>query len=278
MIHETTILPCSPLTNTRRSLAMTVIQDDSIEAVFATTQPRHVDLARTLMQDIRNGTPPVGELLPTEAELCATWNLSRYAVREAVRKLCDLGMISRQAGVGTRVIADRPQTRYVQSMDTLSDLIRYAQGTTLQVSARRTIQADAARAALLRCAPGAKWLHIAGVRHGGSSATEPIALVDIYVDKAFSQLPQLAKTLDTPVYTMVEEQYGIKMTRVEQEVQGLLIEGEQARALQVKSGSAGLRIVRTYFVRDKAIVITTGVHPASRFSYSMTFQLAQAAG
>ncbi|CAE6826131.1 GntR family transcriptional regulator [Paraburkholderia domus] len=257
---------------------MTVIQDDAVEAALATTQPRHVDLARTLMQDIRDGKLRMGELLPTEAELCATWNLSRYAVRQAVLKLCNLGMISRQAGVGTRVIADRPQTRYVQSMDTLSDLVRYAQGTTLQVSTRRTIQADDAQAALLRSAPGAKWLHIAGIRHGSDAAMERIALVDIYVDKAFSQLPGLAKTLDAPVYTMVEEQYGVRMTRVEQEVQGLLIEGEQARALQVKSGSAGLRIIRTYFVRDKAIVVTTGVHPASRFSYSMTFQLAQTGG
>ncbi|NIF77107.1 GntR family transcriptional regulator [Paraburkholderia sp. Cy-641] len=257
---------------------MTAIQDDAVEAALATTQPRHIDLARTLMQDIREGKLRVGDLLPTEAELCETWSLSRYAVRQAVLKLCNLGMISRQAGVGTRVIADRPQTRYVQSMDTLSDLVRYAQGTTLQVSARRTIQTDDAHAALLRCAPGAKWLHIAGVRHGGDSATEPIALVDIYVDKAFSQLPGLARTLDTPVYTMVEEQYGVRMTRVEQEVQGVLVDGEQARALQVKSGSAGLRIIRTYFVRDKAIVVTTGIHPASRFSYSMTFQLTQTAG
>jgi GntR family transcriptional regulator len=259
-------------------VAMTAIQDDAVEAAFATTQPRHVDLARALMQDIRNGKPPVGDLLPTEAELCETWNLSRYAVRQAVQKLCNLGMISRQAGVGTRVIADRPQTRYVQSMDTLSDLVRYAQGTTLQVAARKTIQADEAHATLLQGSPGAKWLHIAGVRHGGNAAAEPIALVDIYVDKAYSQLSGLTKTLDTPVYTMVEEQYGIRMTRVEQEVQGWLIEGEQARTLQVKSGSAGLRIIRTYFVRDKAIVVTTGIHPASRFSYSTTFQLAQTAG
>ena len=257
---------------------MTVNQDDAIEAALATSQPRHIDLARTLMQDIRNGKPPVGELLPTEAELCKTWNLSRYAVRQAVQKLCNLGMVSSQAGIGSRVIADRPPTHYVQSMETLSDLLRYAQGTTLRVSGRKTIQANDTNAALLRSKPGAKWLHLFGVRHGGNTASEPIALVDIYVDKAFSQLQGLTKTLDTPVYTMVEEQYDVRMTRVEQEVQGWLIEGDQAEALQVKSGSAGLRITRTYFVRDKAIVITTGVHPASRFSYSTTFQLAQTGG
>ncbi|WP_374703643.1 hypothetical protein [Burkholderia sp. WAC0059] len=65
---------------------------------------------------------------------------------------------------------------------------------------------------------------------------------------------------------------------MEQEIQSQLIGGIQAAALQVPDGSAGLRIVRTYFVRDQIIEVTTGLHPASRFSYSMTFQLTQAQG
>ncbi|CAB3801449.1 HTH-type transcriptional repressor NagR [Paraburkholderia caffeinitolerans] len=261
---------------------MPPISDAPEAPMFDVPQPRHVDLARTLMEDIRQGRFAVGEMLPTEAELCAQWGLSRYAVRQAIQKLCNLGLITRQAGVGTTVLADRPQTRYVQSMDTLSDLALYAKGTCLRVSSRRTILADASQTALLRCEAGAKWLHLEGVRHGGKgsgeNADEPIALVDIYVNAEYSKLTGLAKTLDKPVYTMIEEQYGIKVTRVEQEIQGLLLEGAVADTLQVESGSAGLRIVRTYFVRDKVIEVTTGVHPASRFSYSMAFRLAPSAG
>jgi GntR family transcriptional regulator len=253
-------------------------QDDPDAAIFAASSPRHLDLARALTQDIRNGQPPVGGLLPTEAELCAKWGLSRYAVRQAIQKLCSLGLVTRQAGVGTRVVSDRPQTRYTQSMDALADLVQYAKGTTLQVSMRERMSADEAHAELLRCAPAAKWLHIAGVRYSGGKAAEPISLVDIYVEAAYGQLKGLTKALDVPVHTMIEEQYGIKVTRVEQELQGLLIEGAAAEALQVTSGSAGMRIIRTYFVRDKVIEVTTGVHPASRFSYSMTFNLTQSAG
>lgn len=252
-------------------------ETDSYTAALGTTQPRHLDLARTLMQEIGNGRPAVGELLPTETELCEKWNLSRYAVRQAVQKLCSLGLVTRQAGVGTRVIADRPQSRFVQVMDTPADLVGYATGTLLRTTACARIKADETQATLLHCAPGADWLHIAGTRYGGEPANEPIALVDIYVDGAFSDLPGLGKTLDAPVYTMVEKRYGIKVTRVEQEIQGLLIEGTQADMLRTPDGSAGLRIIRTYFLRDKVIAVTTGIHPASRFSYSMTYQLTQAA-
>ena len=82
---------------------------------------------------------------------------------------------------------------------------------------------------LLRCAPGAKWLHIGGVRYSGSAAPEPIALVDIYVEATYGQLKGLAKTLDVPVHTMIEEQYGIKVTRVEQELHGAAHRGGRCR-------------------------------------------------
>jgi DNA-binding GntR family transcriptional regulator len=117
-------------------------------------------------------------------------------VRQAIQKLCSLGLVTRQAGVSTTVTADRQQARYIQSMDTLSNLALYAKGARLRVSSRRQLQADASLTPLLRCEPGAKWL----------------------------------------------------------------------------------RIVLAYFMRDKVIEATTGVHPASRFSYSMSFPLAQSEG
>jgi len=259
----------------RRNTIAMEIENDTYPAALAATSPRHLDLARTLMQAIAKGQPPVGELLPTEVELCEQWNLSRYAVRQAIQKLSSLGMVTKQAGIGTRVISDRPRERYLQVMDTPADLVGYAQGTTLRTSACERIKADATQAALLRCEPGASWLHIAGIRSGADAAQEPIALVDIYVDHAYSKLPELGEVLSAPVYTMIEKAYGIKVTRVEQELQGYLVTGTQAECLRVEDRSAGLRIIRTYFLRDKVIAVTTGIHPASRFSYSMSYQLTQ---
>ncbi|MCY1392920.1 putative fructoselysine utilization operon transcriptional repressor [compost metagenome] len=251
--------------------------DNLDDDVLSAPAPRHLDLARTLMQDIRNGQPAVGELLPTEAELCAKWGLSRYTVRQAIQKLCALGLVTRQAGVGTTVVASRPPSRYTQSMDTLSDLVRYAQGTRFHLTGREDLTAGPEHAQLLRGAAGGHWLHLSGTRLSADDGGEPISLVDIYVDAAYADLPGITPTMDVPVYTLIEERYGIRVSRVEQEIQGVLIEGAAAEALQVPSGSPGLRIIRTYFVRDRVIEVTTGVHPASRFSYSMSFQLAQSA-
>lgn len=247
--------------------------DPDTAAALAHTAPRHLDLAKVLIHNIQGGKPAIGELLPTEAELCAQWGLSRYAVRQAVQKLTDLGLVSRQAGIGTTVIASRPQTRYTQAMDALTDLSRYAEGTVLRHVATRNIALDATLAELLRSQPKATWLQITGIRYDSAKASAPIALVNIYVDSAFARLPTMTKKMDVPVYKLIEDAYRIKVTHVEQELRSVLIEGEDAEKLKVPAGSPGLHIMRTYFVRDKIVEVTTGLHPADRFRYTTTFQL-----
>lgn len=247
--------------------------DPDTAAVLAHTPPRHLDLAKVLIQNIQAGHPAVGELLPTEAELCNQWGLSRYAVRQAVQKLTDLGMVSRQAGVGTKVVANRAQTRYTQAMDALTDLARYAKGTVLRHVSSKQITASDSQASMLRTQAGSKWLQISGIRYESAKDTAPIALVHIFVDAAFGQISGVSKKMDVPVYKLIEDKYGIKVTHVEQELSSVLIEGDDAEKLNVTSGSPGMQIVRTYFVRDKVVEVTTGLHPADRFRYTMTFQL-----
>jgi DNA-binding GntR family transcriptional regulator len=63
------------------------------------------------------------------------------------------------------------------------------------------------------------------------------------------------------------------ITRVDQIIQGVLMTREQATALGVDPGTAGLRIVRHYYVKEQLIELTIGLHPSSHFTYSTSFQL-----
>ena len=56
-----------------------------------------------LRQAILGGTFGPGSQLPTEAELCETFGVSRTVVREALRVLEDEGLVTRRHGVGTFV-------------------------------------------------------------------------------------------------------------------------------------------------------------------------------
>lgn len=70
--------------------------------------PLYLRIAEGLARKIAFGVYPVGSQLPTEAELCATHEVSRSTAREAMRCLVDRGMISRRVRHGSRVISAAP--------------------------------------------------------------------------------------------------------------------------------------------------------------------------
>lgn len=236
--------------------------------------PRYLDLARCLTEQIQAGQPAIGELLPTENELREQWGLSRYAVRQAVQKLCQLGLVNRQAGVGTRVIADQPQAHYKLTMDSLADLHQYAKGTHLVITARHTLaHSNQTLNALANSQSTTPWLHLTGLRYKDLNRLEAIALVDIYIHQPYDSLPGLGEVLTIPVHALIEQHFGIRVTHVEQEIQGVLISGETAKRLNVAEQSAGSRIIRRYYSNNQLIEVTSGIHPAERFSYNMTYVL-----
>ena len=92
------------------------------------TQPRYAWLHQSLLNDIVAGKYPVGSLLPTEAQLSATFGVSRHTVREATRRLVDTGMIVRYPSIGTVVTSAQPgaaQPSYIAGLGTMKDLLAY---------------------------------------------------------------------------------------------------------------------------------------------------------
>ncbi|SCX72516.1 GntR family transcriptional regulator [Variovorax sp. EL159] len=230
-------------------------------------------LEKTLVREIASGKWPVGALLPSETELCEQTGLSRYAIRQVVGRLTRIGLVSKQQGIGTTVLRSTPAPSYVQTMGTFADLSQYARGTELVVTEKQQIAAEGQICELLSCAPGEKVLRLSGVRYLGDQERVAIAIVAIYVASRYSKLRGLTARPKTPVHSLIEQTYDVQITRVEQDIHGALIIGTNATTLDVADGSAGLFIVRRYYLNSELVEVTTGLHPAERFSYSMAFAL-----
>lgn len=63
----------------------------------------HTVVANVLGEEIISGVLPIGDLLPTEAELGARFNVSRTVIREAVKQLNSKGLLRTNSGIGTWV-------------------------------------------------------------------------------------------------------------------------------------------------------------------------------
>ena len=241
-------------------------------SVFRPNAPRYAQLAQTLINEIESGHYPLGALLPTEFELCAQFGVSRSTAREALKRLVQLGMVVRQARIGTTVCARSPQNAYRQHTAGVADLYQYATDTTLVIEARSLLQIDQEQAHALEATAGETWLHLTGRRHSASHEA-PLCVTEIWVHPAFRSIQGLDGALQGAVHASIESQFGESIAVVEQEISAVSLDRATALALSVPFKSPGLWISRRYRNRmGQLIELAESTHAASRFSYTTTLR------
>lgn len=234
-------------------------------------QPLYIQLAQTLADRIASGQYAVGDLLPTEAELGDSFSVSRYTVRQAIQHLRQQGLVSARKGVGTRVESQGMAPRYSQSLQSLSELLQYAHETRLELIHVQEVEARGALAEQLGCRPRKPWVHVRGVRHEADG--KPACLTELYLDAAYRALTEDTSTLRTAFWSLIEKQYGETIVEVEQQIDAVLLDEDQAQRLEAEPGSPALAFTRRYYVTGRRLVeLSRNIHPADRFTYSMSIR------
>ncbi|MGB4062047.1 MAG: GntR family transcriptional regulator [Burkholderiaceae bacterium] len=238
---------------------------------------KSTDLARLLSEGIASGAHAVGDLLPTEFELCERHGLSRYAVRKALDELQELGLISRRKNVGTRVEAATPAAGFTQTLATVGDLAQFGAEHVRVVRAIDEVVVDLALAQELGCPGGSRWLRIASLRMEGGKKARPLCWTDVYVEPAYAEVGEWVRASpDTLVSSLIESRYGRRIARIRQDIQAVLVPKELSAALGVEVGSPALKITRRYCdSADAVFEVSVSVHPADRFTFSMDLNRAK---
>ncbi len=83
----------------------------------ASPVPFYFQLSSLLEEEIVAGRWKPGLRIPSENDLCARYGLSRTTVRQALARLEQEGLVSREKGRGTFVSDTRPRTWMIQSVD-----------------------------------------------------------------------------------------------------------------------------------------------------------------
>lgn len=235
--------------------------------------PRYVQLADTLMRDIKRGRYGVGDMLPTELTLCDQYGVSRHTVREAIRRLAENGLVSRQQGVGTKVKAQTTSASYVASTATLSDLFEYTRRTRLKVLGVDWVIARGRLCQTLRCKAGQRWLKFESCRFA-VGADNPISHTEIYVDPAYERIRDHFGDGSVWVYGLIEKYCGEKIVEMEQEIDSIAIPARVARLLDVRPQSPGLHVMRYYIGRaDRLVSVSVNIYPQHRFKLQTRWRL-----
>jgi GntR family transcriptional regulator len=231
-------------------------------------RPRYQQLADRLARDIVRGRYPVGSTLPGEHEWVARYRVSRYTVREALRRLSEWGLITRARGVGTVVIAQEPVKATVQHLGSPSELMRYPTGSRLETVAIEPVQIDRDLARHLRLVPGEGWYRVSAKRYLASGG-EAIGWSDIYLPAGYAAIAQFVGQHTGRIFELIEKRYGRRVQRVEVEIRSVALDAPSAAGLNVDPATPALEVLRRYLgSQDELLLCTVARHPATRFTYA----------
>jgi GntR family transcriptional regulator len=234
--------------------------------------PLYLQVVRALKDEIVSGVYPVGSQLPTEEELCERFSVSRYTVREALRRLREDNLVSSRQGAGTTVVPPHPAGSFVHEVMSINDLVAFATSVRFAIDGIEMIEIDDKLAERTGIASGEKWLAVRGFRHTEGSEL-PVCWTEVYINREFAAVGRLLQRHRGPIFHLIEDLFGQNIVEVHQEIGAALISPALASGLKVKGGTTALEVQRTYkLAAGKIAQVAINTHPASRFRHSMTMR------
>jgi DNA-binding GntR family transcriptional regulator len=241
-------------------------------AIIKTPLPLYLQIARALKEEIVSGVYPVGSLLPTEGDLSDRFAVSRYTVREALRRLREDSLVSSRQGAGTTVVPPRASHSYIHHVASINDLLTFAVGLRFAIDSIKTLQVDKRLAARTGLSIGQEWLSVKGFKYA-EDVEFPVCWSEYFINREFAAVGRLLQRHTGPIFPLIEDLFGQNIAEVHQEIFSALISPALAGGLNVEPGSAVLEVRRTYkMTNEKIAQVTISVHPASRFHHSMTMR------
>lgn len=234
--------------------------------------PRYVELAQELRERILASGEDAGSPFPTEAELCREHGVSRFTVREALRRLEQEGLIARRRGSGTvlQPAAARGGALH-QPLSNVGEILQYARGTQIAFERLADGPVPARYAEQIAEDVGGDWLRLTGLRRQLDGS--PLAFTEVYVDRALADVVDHLDPKRFTLFRQLAEQGGLSVDRVTQEIQAVAAPAPLARLLEMAPRAPSLRVIRCYFAGERLFEISVSHHPGDRFAYSTHIEI-----
>ena len=232
----------------------------------AAYSPLYQQIKGLLLQSLDRGEWKPGEVIPSEFELAARFNVSQGTVRKAIDELAADNLLIRRQGKGTFVATHHEAKVRFRFLRLAPDDGHPTVSSSQLIDCRR-VKAPIDVARLLDL-PGAD--SVVNVRRLLSFDNEPTILDDIWLPgSVFKGLTTESLTrYKGPLYALFESEYGVSMVRAEEKIKAVAATPAQAELLKIDAASPLLQVERVSFTYgDRPMELRRGLYLTSRFHY-----------
>jgi DNA-binding GntR family transcriptional regulator len=233
----------------------------------------HQKLYRQLLDIIKgkieSGEWSLGSQIPTEEELCKTYDVSKATVRSAILELVRQGYLIRQQGKGTFInkstvsegITMQTSLKELMFEDEFSFKTKVIAHTVMMPIDDLDIRLD--------ISPDK---HVIYIKRLYSIEDEAILVQETYIPYHVCPLLLEDNIEDNSLFDIVEKKYGIKITKAKNYIDITFLNLNESVLLGLNEGATALLLQQYFYSGDTLIMYTRSVKRIDRINFHMEFE------
>ena len=233
--------------------------------------PLYDQIERNLRQLIIDGVLKEGDTVPSEWDLARYYGVSRLTVRHALDTLVQQNWLTKRQGVGTFVTRPKVATISFRELSFTRQMQAVGRQPSSRLINREVTTADRKIARYLSLEENAPVVSITRLRLADNL---PILLENTYLSyERFPDLLTIPELIDGSLYQTLFDRYGIQIARMDQTLNPVLLNKEQAELLDTSPDSPSiLSLVVAYSQQGEPIEFSTSVANGENSEFLFSFQ------
>ncbi|KQL52822.1 transcriptional regulator [Heyndrickxia shackletonii] len=233
----------------------------------STPQPLYMQIRQMLKNDIQNGTYQPEEQIPTEAELCEIYNVSRITIRKAIEELVKDGTLTRIPRRGTFVATNKFQNELLSVSGFSEFSHQLGMIPNSRILRSDVIPATKEVAERLKVEEGSPILELERLMYVNDRP--------LFYDIAHYSLihfPNLEKKIagDESTYKILHEEYGTEIVSNDKIIDVIGATPEYAKLLECDIGANLFRILKIAFdSNDEPVHLSTFMCETNRVTLTV---------
>ncbi len=213
-----------------------------------------------------------GARIPSEAQLCRDFAVSRITIQQALAELEKGGRIRREQGRGTFYVGNPSRVTETKPSELLESVLKYREGAYMDVLRHAAERATPHVAQRLGLEPGAPVVvveRLTFVDH------EPIAFIEAYLPASLGAklTGQWQRLRRATLASVLKDRHGVDIDAVVQTIGASLADPKFAAHLGIEAGAPVLEGERTYMdSAGRPVFLSLAFYRADRHRFVVTLK------
>ncbi len=224
--------------------------------------PLYYQIRQKLLEQIRSGALHAGDPLPSEQEIAARLRVSRMTARQALKSLCEMGVVYSQRGKGTFVSHGKLEKNSRQVLSFSEEMRARGTRPRSQVLEFARVRPSREVSEALGLADGDEVYRLKRIRLADAV---PLCLETTHLPA--SLCPELTRTLEPTgsLYQALWEGYGIQIDLADEIAESSVATAAEAKLLRIRPKSPVFRFTRTaYLLSGQPVEYVRSVYRGDR--------------